>query len=70
MIWYDTQTHEPVAPGACEDAGIPSIISYECYNCGFDGPPVFSTTEVDLKVEIITGIGRCASCGVVLLTTV
>lgn len=69
MIWYDYATKEPVAPGSCEDAGNPSIISYECPKCGHDGPPIFNSIKVDYKIEVIWGIGQCSSCHNVLLTS-
>jgi hypothetical protein len=58
MIWYDTTTLEPVAPGACEDGGPPSIIARWCPEC---------KTERFLKYEEQCGI--CEVCRHPLLVT-
>lgn len=60
MIWYDTTTGQPVAPGACEDGGRPSFSFYHCPACDKDRP-IESDREVFLK---------CAVCGKILLTTI
>ena len=52
MIWYDIKTLEPVAPGQCEDGGIPSIQARWCQNC---------KTERRLKYRRST-IGCCEVC--------
>lgn len=56
MIWYDSLTHEPVAPGSCEDGGSPSIEGYYCRNCKQD---------VDIVYKMYCVL--CEKCRMVLL---
>ncbi len=60
MIWYDTVTKDPVAPGSCEDGGTPSIESYECYSCQ-------QTWLPDYEFYGGIGYGKCPNCGFVVL---
>ena len=73
MIWYDVETKEPVAPGAGEDAGPPSIEGYHCPSCSeFKRLDFFEESiEVDHKEEPVlkVGFGQCPGCGSILLST-
>lgn len=73
MIWYDVVTKQPVAPGGCEDAGVPSIDGYTCQKCSNHVEPVWETNEVrvdtQLKPIMQFGIGVCPMCGYIMLTT-
>lgn len=70
MIWYDIVTKTPVAPGACEDSGAPSIVAYYCVGCSNDVEPSWELGEVEVEETIIQfGMGVCPRCGFVMLTT-
>jgi len=69
MIWYDASTKLPVAPGSCEDAGVPSIDGYTCLRCHKHVDPVWENHSVYLNSKIIVNIGVCPECGWVMLTT-
>lgn len=65
MIWYDVATGEPVAPGSCEDAGLPSLNLYKCHVCNLKRELRFDTYCGAYE----TKIGRCKTCWTLLLTT-
>lgn len=56
MIWYDVATKAPVAPGACEDGGLPSIGPYQCPKCK-------NTDEVAYTRSLRYVFGFCINCG-------
>lgn len=70
MIWYDARTKQPVAPGSCEDAGVPSIDGYYCPSCDakqplrgvkiWSGGPELPGCWIDVCL--------CEVCGTLLLT--
>jgi hypothetical protein len=67
MIWYDAFTESPIAPGACEGSGYPSLEKYTCFTCKSDGRltnGVVSYKGMDVPVC------SCNYCGQVLLTSV
>lgn len=73
MIWYDTFTKAPVAPGGCEDAGVPSIEAYTCRECNNYEIPEWQVNEVEVDTELKPilqfGTGMCPMCGYIMLTT-
>lgn len=71
MIWYDAMTAEPVAPGACEDAGAPSIEGYDCVNCKNYVMPDWDEQDIMVDDTLFrrVGYGICPKCGFIMLTT-
>lgn len=73
MIWYDVQTKAPVAPGSCEDAGVPSIEGYDCIKCTNHVEPDWQVSEVEIDTQLKPimqfGIGVCPICDNIMLTT-
>lgn len=72
MIWYDAITKEPIAPGACEDSGVPSIDGYTCQKCKYEVKVQYEQQEIDLDGWVVAeiGFGFCDYCGYLMLTSV
>jgi len=74
MIWYDVVTKDPVAPGSCEDSGIPSIEGYDCVNCKRHVDPDWDSYDVHAGGKVAplirVGYGLCPECGFIMLTTI
>ncbi len=71
MIWYDAHTREPVAPGSCEDGGIPSIEGYNCHNCNNHVAPAWDNGNLEVAGQIIQlEYGSCPKCNYIMLTNI